>query len=113
MSTKKVYQDEVDKEYASGVSKYVHGVTVREGELLHVTHISGTFDNIATTEYIEMGYYNGHAYIPVFKDNPEVAGDKVHWNGDLWLRDNQFVYIYCADVASGEHMKLNASGKWE
>ena len=113
MSETKPYQDEKDIKYAAGVSKYVEGKKVKEGQVLHVTHISGTFENIATTEYIEMGYWNGHAYIPVYKATPSVIGDPVHWNGDIWLREQQYIYIYCADVASGEVMKLRAEGRWE
>src|SRR3972149_9309801 len=110
MSKVKVYQDEVDVLYGAGISKYVEGLKVGLSQTLHVTHVSGRFDNVATTEYVEIGYWNGHAYIPVYKALPAVTGDPIHWNGDLWLRENQYIYVYCADVASGEVMRLRAEG---
>ena len=113
MSTVKPYQLEKDVVYATGKSKYLEGDKVKAGKILRVTHIAGTFENLATTEYVAIGYWNGHAYIEIKKDNPEVASDFVHWDGNLWLREGQYVYAYFADVANAEKMRLRAEGRWE
>ncbi len=113
MSCVKPYQEEKDELYDSGHGNYLKGIVLKTGEKLHVTQISGTFVNCATTEYVEMGYHNGHAYVPLHKDKPANTSDFVHWKGDLFLREGQCVYVYLADVASGERMKLRAEGRWE
>jgi hypothetical protein len=113
MANYKPYQEEKDVKYTTGKSKYLHGEKVEPNKVLRVSHISGQFENCQTTEYIELGYYNGHAYVPLKKVTPAVAGDPVHWNNNVWLREGQFVYIYCADVANGEKIKLRAEGRWE
>ena len=113
MTETKPHQFEKDRVYATGESKYLEGKRVQIGEVLHITHIAGTFENLGTTEYVVLGYWNGHAYVELHKDNPEVASDFIHWNGDVWLREGQYVYAYFADVADGEKMKLRAEGKYE
>ena len=111
--TKKPYQSEKDLVYVTGKSTYLHDDKVETGKLLRVTYISGMFENLATTEYVQLGYFNGHAYIPLHKDKPAVASDPINWNGDIWLREEQFIYAYFADVANGEKMKLQVAGHWE
>lgn len=113
MSQVKIYQEEKDVAKTASIGKYVEGEKVRAGKVLHVTHMSGSFDNVAATEYVELGYWNGHAYIPIKKGLPAVASDHVMWDGDLWLREEQRVYVYCADVATGEVMRLRANGRFE
>lgn len=112
MSQVKSYQEEKAVKYSASLGNRVHGEKVKTGKTLRVTHMSGKFDNVQTTEYIELGYYNGHAYVPLKKDKPAVAGDPVHWNGNVWLREGQYVYAYFADVAADEVMRLNAEGRW-
>lgn len=112
MSKVKPYQLEKDFVYQAGETRYLTGEKVETGKVLRVTHISGTFENAATTEHIQLGYYNGHAYIELKKAKPAVTGDFVHWNGNCWLREQQFVYAYFADVSAGEKMKLRAQGRW-
>ena len=109
----KAYQVEEDLAYATGKSKYLEGDHVEAGEVVRVTHIGGTFQNVATTEYVVLGYHNGHAYVELHKAAPAVAGDYVHWKGNVWLREGQYVYAYFADVADGELMRLRAEGRWE
>lgn len=113
MSEVKPYQLEKDRKFATGRSTYLKGDPVETGRILHVSHISAVFADVQTTEYLEMGYWNGHAYVPLHKDKPAVAGDPVHWNGGVWLREGQYVYALMADVANGELMKLRAEGRWE
>jgi len=113
MTETKPHQFEKDFVYVTGLSKYLEGKKVRTGEVLHITHIAGTFENLATSEFVELGYYNGHGYVPLHKDNPENTSDYVHWNGDIWLREGQYIYAYFADVADGEKMKLRAEGEYK
>jgi hypothetical protein len=113
MTETKPHQFEKDFVYVTDLSKYLDGKRVRTGEVLHITHIAGTFENLATSEFVELGYWNGHAYVPIHKDNPENASDYVHWDGNIWLREGQYVYAYFTDVANGEKMKLRAEGKYE
>jgi len=113
MSDTKPHQFEKDFVYTTGLSKYFEGYRVKTGEVLHITHIAATFENLATTEYAVLGYYNGHAYVELYKGTPAVTSDFVHWNGDVWLREGQYVYAYFADVANGEKMKLRAEGEYE
>jgi len=113
MTGTRPHQFEKDLIWRTGDSKYLEGKRVKTSEVLHITHISGTFENLATTEFVELGYWNGHAYVPIHKDNPENTSDYVHWNGDIWLREGQYIYAYFADVANGEKMKLRAEGKYE
>jgi len=111
--TRKPYQEEKDLVYVTGKSKYLEGEKVPIGKVLRVSHISGQFENCATSEYVELGYYNGHAYVPLKKDVPAVAGDPVHWNNNVWLREEQYPYAYFTNVANGEKMKLRVEGRWE
>lgn len=113
MNDVKSYQSEKDRVYGTGKSKYLEDDRVATGKLLRVTHISGTFEGVTTTEYVELGYYNGHAYIPLKRDKPAQTSKEVHWNGNVWLREQQYVYAYLANVANGEKMKLRAEGRWE
>ena len=109
----KPYQEELDLAFSTGHAKYLDGTRVKPGRILKVTHIAGTFENVAITEYVQLGYYNGHAYIELKKDKPAVAGDFVHWDGEVYLREDQYIFAYFADVATGEMMKLRAQGRWE
>jgi len=113
MSETKPHQFEKDFAFADGHARYLTGQRIKTGQVLRITHLSGTFQNCATTEYIELGYWNGHEYVSLKKDKPAVAGDMVHWDGEAYLRENQYYYVYCADVAATEVMKLRANGKWE
>lgn len=113
MSELRVHQFEKDLAKATGIEERLFGTRVRTGEVLHITHISGAFTNCATTEYIVLGYYNGHAYVEVYKGKPAVTSDFVHWNGDIWLIEGQYIFAYFADVASDEVMRLRSEGKWE
>ena len=110
MSETKVHQFEKDLAFKTGDDTHIFGQRAKTGQVLQITHISANFDNIATTEYVELGYYNGHAYIPLAKDKPAVIGDYVHWDGAIFLREQQYVYAYLADVANGEVMRLRAQG---
>lgn len=112
MSEIKVYQDEKDVKFATGKPAYAFGDKVKPGQVLRVTQLSGTFDNVATTEYIELGFWNGHAYVQLYKGAPAVAGDWVHYKCHVYLREEQYVYAYCADVADGAVMKLRAHGRF-
>jgi hypothetical protein len=113
MNQVKPYQFEEDKVYKTGGSKYLEADRVQRGEVVRITHIGGSFENIATTEYVELGYWNGHAYVPLYKGKPPETGDYVHWKSNLWLREGQYVYAYFADVANDEKMKLRAEGRYE
>lgn len=112
MSTPKVYELEKDKLFAAGQSVYLASDSLETGQMLEVTHIAGTFENIANTEYVELGFWNGHAYIPLYKDKPSVAGDYVFWDGAIYLREGQYIYAKLSDVADGEKMKIRANGIW-
>lgn len=112
MSEPKVYETEVDRVFATGKSTYIASDSLKTGQMLEVTHIAGTFENLATTEYVVLGYWNGHTYVPLYKGKPAVAGDYVFWDGAVWLREGQYIYAYLADVANGEMMKLRANGLW-
>ena len=112
MSEPKVYETEIDKTFATGQSVYIASDTLETGQMLEVTHIAGTFQNLGTTEYIELGYWNGHAYIPLYKGKPDVEGDYIFWDGNIYLREGQYIYAKCADVANGEVMRLRANGLW-
>jgi len=109
----KAYQVEEDLAYATGKAKYLEGDPVEAGKVVRVTHMAGTFQNAAITEYVVLGYHNGHAYVELYKAKPAVAGDFVHWTGEVWLREGQYAYAYFADVADGELMRLRAEGRWE
>jgi hypothetical protein len=112
MSETKIFETEKDKEFVAGQSHYLEMRRLETGQILEVTHLAGTFANIATTEYVELGYWNGHAYIPLHKDKPAVTGDYVFWDGSIYLREGQYLYAYFADVADTEKMKLRANGVW-
>jgi len=113
MTETKPHQFEKDFKYTTGHSLYLYGQKLKPGQVLKLTHLAGTFQNCATTEYIELGYYNGHEHVPIKKAQPTVASDLVIWTGEVYLRDNQYYYVYCADVADSEVIKLRANGKWE
>lgn len=113
MSEVKVHQFEKDMTYVTGDSKYIAGKRVETGRVLKITHIAAGFDQLGTTEFAELGFWNGHAYIPLKKDNPENAGDLIHWDGEIWLREQQYIYAYLADIGNGEVMRLRAQGKYE
>ena len=112
MSEPKVFEVEKDVAFATGKSVYLEADRLETGQMLKVTHIAGSFENCATTEYVEVGYWNGHAYVQLKKGAPAVAGDLVHWDGEVYLREGQYIYAYLKDVASGEVMKLKANGLW-
>ena len=109
----KPYQEELDLAFSTGHSKYLDGAKVKPDKILKVTHIAASFANIAATEYVQLGYYNGHAYVELKKAVPAVASDYVHWDGEVYLREDQYVFAYFADVANGEMMNLRAQGRWE
>jgi hypothetical protein len=109
----KVHQFEKDLTFKTGDDNHITGQRVKTGQTLHITHIAGGFDQLATTEYVVLGYWNGHGYVPLKKDKPAATGDLIHWDGDVWLREQQYVYAYMADVANGEVMRLRAHGKYE
>lgn len=112
MSEAKIYEEEKDRLFATGHENHLESDTLETGQILEVTHIAGTFENLATTEYVELGYWNGHAFIPLYKGKPAVTSDFVFWDGAIYLREGQSIYAYFADVASGEKMKLRANGIW-
>ena len=112
MNEPKVYELEKDKVYVTGGWLYLESEPLKTGQMLEVTHIAGTFENLGTSEYVVLGYWNGHAYIPLYKAAPAVASDFVFWDGSIYLREGQFIYAYLANVANGEKMKLRANGIW-
>jgi hypothetical protein len=112
MSETKVHQFEKDLPFKTGDDTHIFGQRVKTGQVLLITHISANFDNIATTEYVELGYYNGHAYVPLYKGEPPTTGDFVHWDGSVWLREQQYVYAYLPNVADGEVMRLRTQGEY-
>jgi len=113
MSETRIYQLEKDKVFATGGSKYLEAARVKTGEILKVTHLAGSFENVGTSEFVELGYWNGHAYVPLKKGSPPEAGDPVHWDGEVYLREQQYVYAFFDDVANGEKMRLRGNGKYE
>lgn len=113
MSVVKTYQIEKDVVYATGKLNRVTTDKLRTREIVRITHISGTFENCKTDEYVELGYWNGHAYVPLTRGKPDETGREIHWNGNIWLREEQYIYAYFAGVAAGEKMKLRTEGRWE
>ena len=113
MEKGKPYQLEKDVVFTTGKSNRVEGDKLKTGEVLRVTHMAGCFENIGLNEEVELGYYNGHAYTVIHRDTPKVAGCPVMWNGNVWLREEQYLYATFVDVADGEKMKLRAEGHWE
>lgn len=113
MNEVKPYQSEKDRVFATGKSVFIEDDKVETGKILRVTHISGTFFGIANSEYVGLGYWNGHTYVPLHNAKPTTANGWVHWNGNLWLREGQHVYAYLVNVADGEKMKLRVHGRWE
>lgn len=113
MSELRTYKIETDRVFATGQSNVMEGEKIDVEQIVKVTHIAGTFENCATTEYIELGYYNGHDYVELKKAAPLVAGYLVHWDGEIYLREGHYIYAKCSDVANGEKMKLRAEGKYE
>jgi hypothetical protein len=112
MSEPKVYEAEIDRVFATGGDTHITSDSLKTGQMLEVNHIAGSFENIATSEYVELGKWNGHAYIPLYKGAPAVIGDFVFWDGSIFLREGQCIYAKLADVANGEKMKLRADGIW-
>lgn len=113
MSKTKLFQDEANLKFGTGKPTYVNGRRLKEGERVIVTEITGGFENCKTSEYVSLGYWNGHAFQEVYKAAPAVAGDLVHWTGKLRLREDQYLQAYCPDVADGELMKLRGNGYFE
>lgn len=113
MSETRVHQFEKDLPFKTGDDNHIVGQRVKTGQVLKITHIAGGFDELATTEYVVLGFWNGHAYVPLKKAAPAVIGDLIHWDGEIWLREQQYVYAYLADVANGEVMRLRVQGKYE
>ena len=112
MSEVRIFRDEQEVYYATGKSKYLEGVRVKPNQVVRLTHLAAKFQNVATTEYIEVGYWNGHAYTELKKAAPAVAGYFIHWDGEVYLREDQYIYAYFADVADGELMTLRGLGQW-
>jgi hypothetical protein len=112
VSETKVHQFEKDLAFATGLENHIIGQRVKTGKVLRITHISASFDNIATTEYVVLGFWNGHSFIPLAKDKPPQTSDFVHWDGEILLREQQYIYAYLADVANGEVMRLRAYGEY-
>ena len=112
MSEVKVFTDEQEVQYATGKSAYLEGERLKPGQVVKLTHLSAKFQNIATTEYVEVGYWNGHSYVELKKAAPAVIGYFVHWDGEIYLREEQYIYAYLADVADGEKMTLKGLGVW-
>ncbi len=108
----RTFQDEKAVVYSTGKSVYLHSDKVPEGRTLHVLHVSASFENCATTEYIELGYWNGHAYVSVKLAKPAVASEPIRWLGDIRLKEGQFVYSKNTNVFNGEKMELWVEGYW-
>lgn len=113
MSETKVHQFEKDLPFKTSDDNHILGLKPKAGQVLKITHIAGWFDQLATTEYVVLGFWNGHEYVPLKKGKPDVTGDPIHWDGEIYLRENQYIYAYMADVADGEVMRLRAQGKYE
>jgi hypothetical protein len=109
----KPHQFEKDLTFRTGDASRIVGQRVKVGQVLKITHIAGGFDQLATTEYVELGYWNGHAYVPLKTDNPDATGYLIHWDGEVYLREGQYAYAYMSDVANGEVMRLRVLGKYE
>ena len=112
MSQVRVHQFEKNLVKQSGIENRLVGTRVKTGQVLKVTHIAGAFDNCATSEYIELGYWNGHEYVELKSAVPAATSKFVHWDGEVYLREGQYIYAYYADVASDEVMKLRANGEY-
>ena len=112
MSEIKQFVDEREVYYATGKSLYLEGTRVKPGKVVKLTHVAATFQNIATTEYVQLGYWNGHSYVELKRDKPAVAGYFVHWDGEIYLREEQYIFAYLADVANGELITLRGLGVW-
>jgi len=113
LSEVKPYYNEKDLPYATGKSKYLEDDKVETGKVLRVTYITGSFENVATTEYVELGLWNGHAYVPLKRDKPTETSGAVALTCEIWLSEGQCIYAYFPDVADGEKMKLRVMGRWE
>jgi len=81
--------------------------------VLKLTHLAAGFDELGTAEYVVLGYYDGSSYIPLKKGNPSEIGDLIHWDGEVWLREEQYYYAYIVNIGNNEVMRLRALGKWE
>jgi hypothetical protein len=112
MTETKVHQFEKDFTFATGNDNHIFGQRVKTGQVLRITHIAAGFTNIATTEFAELGFWDGHAYKPLATVAPAKTGGLAHWDGEILLREQQYVYAYLADVADGEVMKLRAYGQY-
>jgi len=112
MSETIVHQFEKDVVFRTGDDGYIRGKRLKTGEVLRLTQLSASFENLATTEYVELGYWNGHAYIPLETKAPAKTSGFGHWIGEVYLREGQYYYAYFSDVANGEKMKLRANGEW-
>lgn len=112
MSEVKIFRDESEVYYATGKSTYLEGTRIKPGKVAKLTHLEATFQNIATTEYVELGYWNGHSYVELKKAAPPAIGYFVHWDGEIYLREEQYIYAKLADVANGELMTLKGLGVW-
>jgi len=106
----RLYKEYKKHKYASGETKYIYGKKVEEGQLVKLHRISGTFENVATTEYIELGVYDGAKHIEIAKKQPDGVGYLVHESGTYYMGEGDQVYVYCADVADGEEITLIANG---
>jgi len=112
MSNIRTFRDEKEVYYETGKSKYLEGTRIKPGQVVKLTHLAATFQNAATTEYVELGYWNGHGYVELKKAAPAVAGYFIHWDGEVYLREEQYIYAYFADVSDGELMTLRGLGRW-
>ena len=112
MSKVRTFRDEKQVTYRTGDGKYLEGTKLKTDQVVKLTHLAGTFQNVASTEYVELGYWNGHGYVELKKDVPKATGYMVHWDGEVYLREEQYIYAYFADVANGELMTLRGLGKW-
>ena len=112
MSEVKIFRDEQEVQYATGKSAYIEGKRLQPGQVVKLTHLAAKFQNIAVSEYIELGYWNGHSYVELKKAVPTAIGYFVHWDGEIYLREEQWIYAYLVDVANGELMTLRGLGVW-
>lgn len=113
MGIEKPYQLEKDRVFATGHSVYLKGEKVPTGKVLRVTHISGYHENVKNDQVVEVGYYNGHSYRALRQAPPESDEIPLNWDGNVWLREGQYIYTKLATVADGERMELRAEGHWE
>jgi len=118
MTETKPHQFEKTFTYEAGADKHFTAYKVRVGEVLKITHIMAGHNDLSDTQYAELGYWNGHAYKPLHYGKPPISGGAdhggmVHWNGEVWLREGQYIYAYFPDIAGEETVQLQAEGKFE